>query len=80
MSEIGCSEVAYSVLWRDLEDTRKELDAKEKECAELRKLLRQARPMVNSLCATRTAVVWTAELQLNASRVLRQIDAAMEKP
>ena len=47
------------------------------EIERLRQLLRRALPMASALDATHTAVVWTADLQCDATTLVRDIRAAL---
>ena len=63
----------------DALDTRdSELDRLRDECARLRGLIRRALPMADALDATRTAVVWTGDLQVDATILAKEMRAAMK--
>jgi hypothetical protein len=47
------------------------------EIERLQALLRQTLPMVDALDATKTAVVWTAALQMDAAILAREIRSAL---
>jgi len=54
-----------------------ELAHRDMEIEKLRDLARRALPMADALDATKTAVVWTGDLQVGATMLARDIRAAL---
>ena len=69
---------ALAVAWGDSMTAQLKNHDQTAEIERLRDLVRRALPMATALDATRTAVVWTADLQVDATMLVRDMRAALK--
>ena len=79
-TELSCRQLVrqMTAFGADQKQVKATLEDAAAEIERLRDLVRRALPMATALDATKTAVVWTVDLQVDATMLVRDMRAALK--